>query len=93
MLFRSVDDYRKLVNFGAETPELLKQIPFFVGIAHAGYHVFPGTFGRVLEAHSTKKITDPKNLESAPFNPLAGEGPTGGMYHSGLIAIPPGFLN
>jgi len=91
-LYNHVDDGRTLVNFGTSTPSFLKQIPFFVGIAHGGYHVFPGTFGRVVEAHSTKKITDPSNLESAPFNPLGGQGPTSGMYHSGLIAVPGKYL-
>lgn len=91
-LYNHVDDARELVNFGTQSPELLKKVPFFVGIAHMGYHVFPGSFGRVVEAHSTKQITDSHNLESSPFNPLAGEGPTDGMYHSGLIAVPPGSL-
>jgi hypothetical protein len=89
-LYNRVDDGRTLVNFGTRTPRFLRKVPFFVGIAHGGYHVFPGSFGNVIEAHSTKKITDPKNLESNPFNPLAGLAPTEGMYHSGLIAVPPG---
>ena len=87
-LYNDVDDARLLVSFGERVPELLKAIPFFVGTAHGGYHVFPGTFGRVIESHSTRLITDEKSLESDEFNPLAGRAPTGGMYKSGMIAIP-----
>jgi hypothetical protein len=90
--WNQVDDSRELVNFGARTPSFLRNVPFFVGIAHMGYHVFPGTFGHVVEAHSTKQITDPTNMESAPFNPLGGQAPTGGMYHTGLITVPAKFL-
>lgn len=92
-VFNHVDDARRLVNFGDQPPAFLQDVPFFVGIAHGGYHVFPGSFGRVVEAHSTKQITDPNNLESSAFNPLAGEGPTDGLYHSGVITVPPGYLN
>ena len=91
-LYNVVDDFRRLSNFGATSPEFLKPIPFFVGTAHGGYHVFPGTYGRVVEAHSTKAITDPKSLQSASFNPLAGLAPTDGMYHSGLITVPGKYL-
>jgi hypothetical protein len=91
-VYNSVDDARQLVNFGYFSPFFLGNIPFYVGIAHGGYHVFPGTFGQVVEAHSTKAITDPHNMESSQFNPLLGQGPTDGMYKSGLIAIPPGYL-
>lgn len=87
-LYNDVDDARLLVSFGERVPGVLKAIPFFVGTAHGGYHVFPGTFGRVIESHSTRLITDEKSLESDEFNPLAGRAPTGGMYKSGMIAIP-----
>lgn len=91
-LYNQVDDVRELVNFGGDVPRFLQNIPFFFGIAHGGYHVFPGTYGKVVEAHSTRQITDPKSLESDWFNPLANEGPTGGTYHSGLIAVPGKYL-
>jgi hypothetical protein len=87
-LYNHLDDARLLVNFGNEVPRFLKEIPFFVGTGHGGYHVFPGTYGRVIESHSTRLITDRKSLESDDFNPLAGRAPTGGMYRSGMIAIP-----
>jgi hypothetical protein len=87
-LYNHVDDDRQLVNFGTRSPSFLRGIPFWVGIAHGGYHVFPGSYGEVVEAHSTRLITDPKSLQSASFNPLAGLGPTDGEYHSGLIAVP-----
>lgn len=91
--YNLVDDYRAFVNFGPKVPELAKKIPFLVGTGHMGYHVFPVTFGKVVEGHSTKAINDPKTLEQAPFNPLKGQGPTGGLYKSGLLAIPPGYLD
>jgi hypothetical protein len=76
------------VNFGASTPAILRSTPFFVGTAHGGYHVFPGTAGQVIESHSTRRINDSHTMESAAFNPLAGLAPTNGSYKSGLIAIP-----
>lgn len=87
-LYNRVDDGRSLVNFGQSTPAILRSTPFFVGTAHGGYHVFPGTSGRVIESHSTRRINDPNTMESAPFNPLGGQAPTNGSYKSGLIAIP-----
>lgn len=89
-----VDDVRSLVGFGTSTPELIARVPFFVGIAHQGYHVFAGSYGRIVEGHSTRAITDRQTLESSPFNPLVkGGGPRGGPYKSGVVALPPGYLN
>jgi hypothetical protein len=88
----NVDDWRAFVNFGNQVPALAKKIPFFVGTAHMGYHVFPVTFGKVVEGHSTRMINDPQTLQSAPFNPLKGQGPTDGTYKSGIVAVPPGYL-
>ncbi len=86
-----VDDAVSLVGFGTTTPELLARAPFFVGIAHQGYHVFAGAYGRIVEAHSTRAINDSRTLESSPFNPLVeGGGPRGGPYKSGVVALPPG---
>jgi hypothetical protein len=90
--FNRVDDARTLVNFGTRTPEAVARIPFFVGTAHTGYHVFPGAHGRVIEGHSTRAITDPQTIESSEFNPLANGGGPRGEYRSGLMAIPPGAL-
>jgi hypothetical protein len=86
-----VDDDSSLVNFGTNVPQGFKDIPFFVGTAHTGYHVFPGIYGQVIEGHSTRSITDPQTLESSPFNPIANGGGPRGEYKSGLIAIPPGY--
>ena len=75
------------------TADAVKNIPFFVGIAHLGYHVFPRSYGQIIEGHSTRQLNDPQALETSPFNPLVkGGGPRGGPYKSGLIAIPPGYL-
>lgn len=89
--YNHVDDFRSLVNFGSRVPRAIKPVPFFVGTAHMGYHVFPGTFGDIIEGHSTRRLTDPKTLQSAPFNPIGGGGPTDGEYRSGLVAVPPGY--
>ncbi|MGZ3713048.1 MAG: hypothetical protein ACXVBE_14885 [Bdellovibrionota bacterium] len=91
--YNNVDDVRAFVNFGNHVPEAAKKIPFFVGTGHMGYHVFPITFGKVVEGHSTRAINDPKTLQASPFNPLNGQGPTEGTYKSGIVAVPPGYLN
>ncbi len=88
-----IDDKETLVDFGTRVPDSFKQHPFFIGTAHAGYHVFPGTFGRVIEAHSTRPLNAFDNLEFSPFNPLAsGGGPRrtrSEKYRSGVIVVPP----
>ena len=83
--------FEELVNFNDNEPSYLKNIPFFIGTAHMGYHVFPGSFGVVVEAHSTRAITDSKTIESAPFNPLEENGAPSGRYRSGMISVPPTF--
>jgi len=88
-----MDDVRSMVNFGTTTPDFIKQVPFFVGIAHLGYHVFAGSFGQIIEAHSTRALTDFYAVETSPFNPLVkGGGPRGGPYKSGVVAVPPGYI-
>ena len=90
-----VDDAAALVGFGKSPPAAFKNVPFFVGIAHAGYHVFPGRRGDVIEAHSMRIMTAKDNIEVAPFNPLgAGGAPrwtNSEKYRSGLIAVPSAF--
>jgi hypothetical protein len=87
-----IDNALDLVGFGRQVPFSFQQVEFFVGIAHAGYHVFPGRRGDVIEAHSTRRLEAFDNLEFSQFNPLA---PKGGprwtrteKYRSGVIAIP-----
>lgn len=93
-----VDDKRTLVGFGTRVPEEFKKVPFFVGTAHAGYHVFPGSYGGIIEAHSKRRITSKDNLERSAFNPLdqeQGGGPRWTdieKYRSGMIVVPPGFM-
>jgi hypothetical protein len=88
-----VDNKWDLVGFNRSVPRKLASFPFWIGTAHTGYHVFPGTFGRVIEAHSTRHLTSIDNLEFSDFNPLAnGGGPRWSAtekYRSGLIALPP----
>jgi hypothetical protein len=88
-----VTDTQSLVGFGDQPPQGFDQIPFFVGTAHSGYHVFPGFYGRVIEAHSMRLIDSIDNFQSSPFNPLGtGGGPrwtATEKYRSGIIALPP----
>lgn len=86
-----VDDIKLLVNFGTRPPRSFKRLPFFLGTAHTGYHVFPGREGRVIEAHSLRQITDVTTLESSEFNPLKVTGGPQGKMYSGLISVPPGY--
>jgi hypothetical protein len=90
-----VDDAKTLVGFKDAQPLAFKKAPFFIGTAHAGYHVFPGSFGTIIEAHSMRNLNSIDNLETSPFNPLAtGGGPRWTKterYRSGIMAIPPGF--
>ena len=93
--FNKVDNSTDLVGFGQGEPKRLQNVPFWVGTAHTGYHVFPGTLGDVVEAHSTRNITAEDNLEFSRFSPFAqGGGPRWTRtekYRSGLIVIPPGY--
>lgn len=88
-----VDDTELMVGFGDEQPAEFRRFPFFVGTAHAGYHVFPGTNGLIIEAHSMRDLRAKDNLEISPFNPLApGGGPRwtrSERYRSGVVAVPP----
>ena len=91
-LYNRVDDATSLVGFKTTVPEAFKAVPYFIGTAHMGYHVFSGNDGMITEGHSTRKITDRHELEHSPFNPLTNNGgPRGGDYRSGLIAVPPGY--
>lgn len=88
-----VHDVTSLVGFGEVQPEFFKNVPIFIGTAHAGYHVFPGRNGEVIEAHSTRSLDSFENLEFSIFNPLAiGGGPKWTpkeRYRSGVIVLPP----
>ena len=89
-----IDDSQTLVGFGKNPPPSFATVPFFIGTAHAGYHVFPGHSGGVVEAHSTREINSIDNIQFSPFNPLASGGPRWTAhehYRSGVIVVPPGF--
>ncbi len=91
--FNRVDDKTTLVGFDTTIPAAFRNVRFFVGVAHTGYHVFPGFSGEIIEAHSTRALTSFNNLEESPFNPLKnGGGPrwtATERYRSGIIGIPP----
>lgn len=88
-----IDDKTTMVGFGTKQPEAFRMNPLFVATAHAGYHMFPGYDGQVIEAHSMRKLDSIDNMQVGEFNPLA----TGGSpkwtaiekYRSGIVAIPP----
>lgn len=88
-----IDDKKTLVGFKDQAPKSFSDVSFFIGIAHAGYHVFPGFNGQVIEAHSMRKLNSIDNLEIGEFNPLAKGGSPKWTniekYRSGIIAIPP----
>lgn len=91
--FNKVDDRSLLVGFDTTIPAEFRRAGFFLGVAHTGYHVFPGYSGKIIEAHSTRLLSSFNNLEMSDFNPLKlGGGPrwtATERYRSGLIAIPP----
>lgn len=90
-----IDDAKKLVGFGTKPPAAFASVPFFIGTAHAGYHVFPGRAGDVIEAHSTREINSIDNIQFSPFNPLeTNGGPRWTVhehYRSGIIVVPQDF--
>lgn len=91
--YNKVDNATDLVGFNRTPPRILRDYPFWVGTAHTGYHVFPGTKQKVVEAHSTRHFTAYDNLEFSDFNPFGtGGGPrwtNTEKYRSGLIVFPP----
>lgn len=91
--YNKVDFKYEMVGFNKTTPSLFYQYPYWIGTANTGYHVFPGSFENVVEAHSTRHFTSIDNLEFSNFNPMApGGGPRwtkSEKYRSGLIALPP----
>jgi hypothetical protein len=99
-----IQDIQTLVNFGISPPADFKRVPFFLGTAHAGYHVFPGFNGKVIEAHSMRELNSRENLEVGEFNPLnqpmnGVQGGTGAPrwtrtehYRSGVMVVPPGYI-
>ena len=91
--FNKVDDKSWLVGFGTRVPSDFRNVPFFVGVAHTGYHVFPGFQGNVIEAHSMRRLDSIDNLEQNPFNPLGSGGAPRWTpyekYRSGILAVPP----
>jgi hypothetical protein len=93
--YNKIDDATTLVGFEKATPSYLTTIPFWIGTANTGYHVFPGTEENVVEAHSTRDIDSIDNLEFSFFSPLKyGGGPRWTdteKYRSGMIAVPPGY--
>ncbi|MFZ2956102.1 MAG: hypothetical protein WA705_04325 [Candidatus Ozemobacteraceae bacterium] len=88
-----VDDKEMLVGFNDKLPESFKKVPLFVGVAHAGYHVFPGALGKVIEAHSMRNLDSIDNIQVGEFNPLASGGSPRWTriekYRSGVVGIAP----
>ncbi|MBV1858807.1 MAG: hypothetical protein KUG77_10375 [Nannocystaceae bacterium] len=59
----------------------LDKVPFWVGCARGGSHVFCGTGGNVSEFHWTAAATNPKAMELVALKDYA--------WMSGIIAVPP----
>lgn len=89
-LYNKVDDGTTLVDFEDRVPTSFLRVPFYIGTAHGGYHVFPGHYGWVIEGHSMRSIDDPNTIEDSEFNPNKIGGGPHGQYFSGIIAVPPG---
>jgi hypothetical protein len=94
-----IDDKRLLVGFHTTVPEDFKKVPYFIGTAHGGYHVFPGYYGNIIEAHSVRALGSENNLEMSVFNPID-QADHGGPrwtdiehYKTGVIVVPPGYLD
>ena len=103
-----IDGY--LINFapnpGSKTKKdesilkRLDQVPYFVGISHAGFHVWSGSFGVVTESHSFFDPDSARNIDVGLFrppyaSPTGREGVDQGKkqmfyYYAGIIAVPPG---
>lgn len=78
----------------------LKKVPYIIGISHAGFHVWSGSYGLVTESHSFFDPVDKRNIQVGIFEPqhasptcrevlIAGQ-PQTYCYYSGIIAVPPG---
>jgi hypothetical protein len=89
----TVDDKELLLNFKTTIPHRFLEFPLFIGVANGGYHVFPGFYGEIIEAHSMRELSSVDNLEKSFFNPLStGGGPrwtSREKYRSGIICVPP----
>lgn len=107
----SIDGY--LVNFspnpGSTTVKddavmaKLRQVPYYVGISHAGFHVWNGSYGTITESHSFFDPADERNIQIGAFDPprasptcrdlVVNGKPERWCYYSGVIAVPPGPWN
>jgi len=78
----------------------LSRVPYYVGISHAGFHVWTGSYGNVTESHSFFDPNSDRNIQIGEFHPPLAS-PTGReveyqgkkqmfYYYSGIIAVPPG---
>ncbi len=78
----------------------LRKVPYFVGISHAGFHVWNGSYGEITESHSFFDPDDQRNIQNGAFDPPHAS-PTcrevvvkgvaqSWCYYSGIIAVPPG---
>jgi hypothetical protein len=64
-----IDDKRLLVGYRTSVPAQFSKVPYFIGTAHGGYHVFPGFFGNVIEGHSVRALGSIDNMQVSVFNP------------------------
>jgi hypothetical protein len=86
-----LDDTTSLVDFKNDAPQSFKNVGLFIGVAHNGYHVFPGYRGFVVEGHSAMALTKYNTIEAQVFNPSDYNGAPKGEFHSGTIVVPPTY--
>jgi hypothetical protein len=69
----------------------LKRVPFWIGMANYGKHVFVGYHGHVSEAYSMEMPTSPRLIMDSEFANWSGSYKSEKLL-SGIIMVPPGSL-
>jgi hypothetical protein len=84
-IFDALVNYRPTFGTPRVTPEIecLRRVPFFVGIARAGDHVFVGRNGVVSELHWAEGPKTRDIMEETPLERFA--------WSSGTLVVPPGW--
>lgn len=69
----------------------LKRVPFWIGMANYGKHVFAGYHGNLSEAYSMEMPTSPRLIMNSEFANWSGHYKSEKLL-SGIIMVPPGSL-
>jgi hypothetical protein len=84
--FNKVDNDWAMVGFKDDPPKAFMELPLFIGVAHNGYHVFPGVKGINVEAHGSANFGERNAIETKWFKPNKGH------LKTGIMAIPPTYI-